>query len=70
MVEFRVDPRTDQPKLMEVNPRLWGSLPLSICAGVDFQYLRYRLSSGDDIEPDLSYDVSVQACNVSRISNR
>jgi predicted ATP-grasp superfamily ATP-dependent carboligase len=34
MVEFRVGP--DGPVLMEVNGRIWGSLPLAIKSGVDF----------------------------------
>ncbi len=36
MVEFKVDGRDNQPKLMEVNGRFWGSLQLAIDAGVDF----------------------------------
>jgi len=34
MVEFRVGP--DGPFLMEVNGRIWGSLPLAVHAGMDF----------------------------------
>jgi predicted ATP-grasp superfamily ATP-dependent carboligase/thymidylate kinase len=34
MVEFRVGPRG--PAFMEVNGRIWGSLPLALQAGVDF----------------------------------
>jgi predicted ATP-grasp superfamily ATP-dependent carboligase len=34
MVEFRVGP--DGPALMEVNGRVWGSLPLAVAAGMDF----------------------------------
>lgn len=66
MVEFRIDSRTNQPKLMEINPRLWGSLALSVYAGVDFPYLLYRLSIGDDIEPDLTYKSGVQARRLIR----
>jgi hypothetical protein len=36
MVEFKMDPRDDTPKLMEVNPRFWGSLQLAISSGVHF----------------------------------
>ena len=36
MAEFKVDPRDGIPKLMEVNPRFWGSLHLAIISGVDF----------------------------------
>lgn len=34
MVEFRVG--RDGPALMEVNGRVWGSLPLAVAAGMDF----------------------------------
>lgn len=61
MVEFRLDARTDEPKLIEINPRLWGSLSLSTYAGVDFPYLLYRLAIGDSPEPVLDYDVGVRS---------
>ena len=34
MVEFRLTP--DGPELMEINGRVWGSLPLAVRAGMDF----------------------------------
>lgn len=49
MVEFKVDPRTSQPLLMEVNPKFWGSIALSIVAGVDFPYLLYQLAVSGDV---------------------
>lgn len=55
MVEYRVDPRDSIPKLMEINPRWWGSLPLSIYSGVDFPYLLYKLAMDGDIEKNLFY---------------
>lgn len=64
MVEFRVDPRTGQPKLMEINPRLWGSLALSVFAGVDFPYLLYQLATGESPEPSLEYRTGVRARNL------
>lgn len=36
MVEFRRDPNTGIAKLLEVNGRFWGSLPLALHAGADF----------------------------------
>jgi predicted ATP-grasp superfamily ATP-dependent carboligase len=38
MVEFKYSPDAGY-FLMEINPRLWGSLDLSIAAGADFPYL-------------------------------
>lgn len=48
MVEFK---RTADGSyyVLEVNPKFWGSLDLSIAAGVDFPYLLYRLLIGDPI---------------------
>jgi predicted ATP-grasp superfamily ATP-dependent carboligase len=42
MVEFKLDSNSGTVNLMEVNGRFWGSLPLSINAGVDFPYLLYK----------------------------
>lgn len=61
MVEFRIDARTGDPQLIEINPRLWGSLALSVYAGVDFPYLLYQMATGDDPESTLEYKVGVQA---------
>jgi len=60
MVEFKVDPRDNQPKLMELNPRFWGSLALAIHAGVDFPYLLYKMAMGENFEPVLDYKVGVR----------
>jgi predicted ATP-grasp superfamily ATP-dependent carboligase len=57
MVEFKLDPRDGIPKLMEVNPRFWGSLALSIEAGVNFPYLLYRMSRGDRFKPVHDYEI-------------
>ena len=55
MVEFKVDPRDGIPKLMEVNPRFWGSLHLAILSGVDFPYLILKMARRDQFGPVLSY---------------
>jgi predicted ATP-grasp superfamily ATP-dependent carboligase len=57
MAEFKVDPRDGIPKLMEVNPRFWGSLHLAIISGVDFPYLILKMARGDKFDPVLSYTV-------------
>lgn len=54
-VEFMVDPRTNEPKLMEINPRFWGSLHLSIQSGVDFPWLLLQLALGKAISPVCDY---------------
>jgi len=39
MVEFKRSSADGRDRLMEINPRLWGSLDLSIAAGVDFPHI-------------------------------
>jgi predicted ATP-grasp superfamily ATP-dependent carboligase len=55
MVEFRYDPRDGLPKLMEINPRFWGSLPLAVYAGVDFPHLIFRLAQGQTLPGPREY---------------
>ncbi len=57
MVEFKLDPRDGVPKLMEVNPRFWGSLSLAITSGVNFPYLLYRMSRGDNFQHVNNYEI-------------
>ena len=60
MVEFKVDPRDGVPKLMEVNPKFWGSIALPIAAGIDFPFLLYRLATEGDVPPVATYQTGVQ----------
>jgi predicted ATP-grasp superfamily ATP-dependent carboligase len=57
MVEFKVDPRDGVPKLMELNPRFWGSLQLAIASGVDFPTLLLRMAGRETFEPVLRYQL-------------
>jgi predicted ATP-grasp superfamily ATP-dependent carboligase len=57
MVEFKVDPRDGRPKLLEVNPRFWGSLHHAIACGVDFPFLLYSLAVEGDIRRVGEYQV-------------
>lgn len=68
MVEFKVG--TQGGKLMEINGRIWGSLPLAVFSGMDFPA---RLASlyvdgppTTDNGPDTRYKVGVKARNVER----
>jgi len=60
MVEFRIDAKDNIPKFIEINPRFWGSLQLSIKAGVDFPHLLYKMLTEGNIEPQLDYKENVQ----------
>ncbi len=53
MVEFKVDSDSKRPYLMEINGRFWGSLPLSIIAGVDMPYLFYLLATGQELPREM-----------------
>lgn len=48
MVEYRGRAGED-PALMEINPRFWGSLALALEAGVDFPELLLRMHSGQAV---------------------
>jgi protein-tyrosine-phosphatase/predicted ATP-grasp superfamily ATP-dependent carboligase len=56
MVEFKMDAR-GQYWLMEINPRLWGSLALSLDAGVDFPNGLLQIASGQPLAPQPQYKV-------------
>jgi predicted ATP-grasp superfamily ATP-dependent carboligase len=59
-VEFRIDPRDPTPKLMEINPRVWGSMNVAIESGVDFPYLMYLLAKGKRVNPVFKYKIGVK----------
>ena len=61
MVEFRVDKRDGLPKLLEINPRFWGSLHLSIQSGIDFPYMLYEITNGEESTPILDFKKGVQS---------
>jgi predicted ATP-grasp superfamily ATP-dependent carboligase len=56
-----IDPRDGTPKLLEVNPRFWGSVQLAIQSGVDFPYMLYEWSCGRRVQPVHNYQVG-QMC--------
>ena len=60
MVEFKLDEKDGKPKLMEVNGRFWGSLPLSITSGVDFPYLLHKMTTEGDVKPVFEYKAGVK----------
>ncbi len=43
MIEFKQNRETGAWALMEINSRFWGSLPLSIAAGIDFPRYLYEM---------------------------
>ena len=43
MVEFKYAPASGEFRLMEINGRFWGSLPLAVAAGADFPVMLHEL---------------------------
>lgn len=60
MVEWKIDPRDGVAKLMEINPRFWGSLELAVRSGVDFPALYARAAMGERVAPVLDYRAGVR----------
>ena len=58
MLEFKGD------KLMEINGRFWGSLPLAIFSGVDFPWLYYQLATGQRPDSPQSYKIGIKSRNL------
>lgn len=63
MVEFKMDRRTGVPYLLEVNPRIWGSINQAIQSGVDFPHMLYRMAKDGDVDPVLDYREGVVTRN-------
>ena len=61
MLEFKVDKRDGEAKLMEVNGRFWGSLQLAIDAGINFPLMLYRLTNGEDVPCEFNYKPGVKS---------
>ena len=60
MVEFKRDQRDGLYKLMEINPKFWGSLDLALAAGIEFPWLAVETALGRDIGPVRSYPTGVR----------
>ncbi len=68
MVEFKATDK--QTVLMEINGRVWGSLPLAVASGVDFPALLadLYLRGGENITPQIgtNYKVGVRCRDLQR----
>jgi len=67
MVEFKVG--QEGAKLMEINGRVWGSLPLAVLSGMDFPARLAALylegPPPADAKPALNYNIGVRASNLA-----
>lgn len=57
MVEFKRDRKSGEYKLLEINPRFWGSLPLALHCGVNFPVYQVQLALGRSPMPPVEYAV-------------
>jgi predicted ATP-grasp superfamily ATP-dependent carboligase len=66
MVEFKVG--EEGPRLMEINGRVWGSLPLAVKSGIDFPAQMAKLYLTGPPEngrtPETSYEIGVRSRNL------
>ncbi len=60
MVEWKVDPRDGRSKLMEINPRFWGSLELAVRSGIDFPALYARAALGERLPDAAPYPAGIR----------
>lgn len=65
MVEYKIDAK-GEAYLIEINPRLWGSLSLAIDCGMDFPLGLLYLASHQPLPPQPKYRVGYYARNVYR----
>ena len=60
MAEFKRDSRDGRYRLMEINPKFWGSLDLAISAGVEFPWLTARMAAGESFPAVTEYRVGAR----------
>ena len=58
-IEYLRDAETGEFKLLEINPRMWQSLPSTVCAGADFPVHYWLQATGRADRVDPSYDLDV-----------
>lgn len=58
-VEVKYDTRDGKYKLLEINPKFWGTLACSLAAGVDFARMGAEMAYHGDVTPQFDYRVGV-----------
>lgn len=71
MVEYRHDPATGRSRLMEINGRYWGSLPLAVACGAGFALFSHAAALGEPLpqlpEPRSGLRCRMVATEVKRL---
>ncbi|MDG1772704.1 MAG: ATP-grasp domain-containing protein [Oceanicoccus sp.] len=62
-IEFKIDNRNNQMKLMEINPRTVSGNQLPITAGVDFPWIGYNLLKGRSTHLPVKYNTNTTYVN-------
>ena len=61
MVEYKIDYRSGQAYLMEINGRFWGTVLLAPAAGLDLPYLYWKILNRMEIRPEEThYQIGVR----------
>lgn len=58
-IEYLKDETTGEWKFLEINPRVWQSLPEAVRAGADFPYYYWLRTQGRADEIEVDYDLGV-----------
>ena len=66
MVEFKRNADSGDFRLMEINGRFWGSLPLAVHAGADFPAMLYELMTEGQIGEWPAYRSGIRVRNLER----
>ena len=59
MVEFKRSYKTGKFKIVEINPKFWGSLDLAIKSGINFPYLLTKMVTDGDVERKCNYNLNI-----------
>lgn len=58
-IEFKLD-KKGKPRLMEINPKFWGTLDLSIQAETNFPLIATEVAMGHKVEPNFSFKKGIE----------
>jgi len=62
-IEYLLDRETGEWKFLEINPRIWQSMPEAVMAGVDFPYYYWLLAHGTPSLVESTYEDGVRCHN-------
>lgn len=54
-LQYIIDKRDDTPKLIDANPRLWGTIEAAMVYGVNFPYMLFKRALGGEIDAIYEY---------------